>query len=102
MKKVFTCLFISFFISQHSFAQNSTPNAGFEDWTTITFPTQYEVPDNWDQLNAETNFIGILTCIKSSDAHSGSFAAKLVTKEVNILSITDTANGIITTGLLIT
>jgi hypothetical protein len=82
--------------------QDPTPNAGFEDWTTITFPTQYEVPNDWDQLNDQTNFIGILTCVKTTDAHTGSFAAKLVTKVVTILTLVDTANGIISTGELIT
>jgi hypothetical protein len=83
-------------------AQDATPNAGFENWTVVTFPTQYEVPDDWDQLNDQTNFIGILTCVKTTDAHTGSFAAKLVTKVVTILTLVDTANGIITTGELIT
>lgn len=102
MKFFFFSLLFSIFYSTLLFAQNPTPNSGFEDWTTITFPTQYEVPNSWDQLNDETNFIGILTCIKTSDAHSGSFAVKLVTKVVTILSITDTANGIISTGHLVT
>ncbi|HYV91316.1 MAG TPA: T9SS type A sorting domain-containing protein [Chitinophagales bacterium] len=81
-----------------SFAQDPTPNAGFENWNFDTCVNTFEVPDNWDQLNCETNILSILTCLKTTDAHSGNFAAKLVTKIV----FTDTANGIISTGHLIT
>jgi len=102
MKKISFGFILLLFVTYFSFSQDPTPNAGFENWTLKTFPTQYEVPDNWDQLNDETNFIGILTCVKTTDAHSGSFAAKLITKTVTILSMTDTANGIISTGKIIT
>jgi len=95
-------LAVSLFCSQFSMAQDITPNSGFEMWTLVTVPTQYLIPDSWDNLNPQTNFIGILTCIQTTDAHSGTLAAKLVTKIVTIGPVTDTANGIITTGHLIT
>lgn len=95
--------FFLIFAAQYSFCQSPTPNAGFEDWTTITFPTQYQVPNNWDELNEETNFIGILTCIRdTANPHSGNSDVKLITKVVTIFNVTDTANGIISTGRLIT
>jgi len=104
MKKLaFACIFlISIFTFHFSSAQDITPNSGLEMWTLVTSPTQYLNPDSWDQLNDETNFIGILTCVQSTDAHSGNFAAKLITKYVDLGIIKDTANGIITTGKLIT
>src|ERR1043165_1249209 len=98
MRKVILASSLSFFLSHFSFAQNPTPNAGFENWNFDTCVNIFEVPDNWDQLNCETNILSVLTCLKTTDAHSGNFAVKLVTKEV----FTDTANGIITTGHLIT
>ncbi len=101
MKRI-TLLITSLFFACSSPAQDITPNSGFEMWTLKTVPTQYLVPDSWDQLNDETNFIGILTCVQSTDAHSGTFAAKLITKAVQIGPIKDTANGIITTGHLVT
>lgn len=103
MKKFSLLLLLAFSMTATLIhAQDLTPNSGFEMWTLKTVPTQYFVPDSWDQLNDETNFVGILTCIQSSDAHSGIFAAKLITKAVQIGPISDTANGIITTGHLIT
>jgi hypothetical protein len=103
MKKISSLILsFSFFLAAGAGAQDITPNSGFEMWTLKTVPTQYFVPDSWDQLNDETNFIGILTCIQSTDAHSGIFAAKLITKYVDLGVIKDTANGIITTGHLIT
>src|SRR6187549_1346402 len=101
MKKILLALVFSFLIFHISFAQDPTPNAGFENWTLVNGATQYYVPDGWDNLNAATSFIGILTCVQTTDAHSGSFAVKLITKEVSTQFGTDTANGIITTGHLI-
>lgn len=93
---------ISLLTAHFASAQDITPNSNFEMWTLKTSPTQYLNPDGWDQLNDETNFLGILTCVQSTDAYNGAFAAKLITKTVTILGVTDTANGIITTGKLIT
>src|SRR5436190_9998828 len=98
MKKILLPLVLSCFLFHTSFSQDPTPNAGFENWNFDTCLNVFEVPDNWDQLNCETNILSILTCLKTTDAHSGNFAAKLTTKIV----FTDTANGIITTGHLIT
>lgn len=81
-------------------AQDPTPNAGFEDWTAVNFFGNFFTPNSWDNLDSATAIIGILTCQRSTEAHSGTYAVKLVTYEVNIFG-TDTANGIITTGNLI-
>lgn len=59
----------------------SIPNGGFETWIDYTF---YEDPQNWSGMNA----MGILgaspTAIKSTDAHSGNYALKLVTSVSDI------------------
>lgn len=93
-------LFVLFSAPVTSSAQNPTPNAGFEDWTlTNLFNTSFYVPNNWDNLDSASAFIGFLTCLQTSDKHSGNFAVKLVTTAV--ASINDTVNGIVTTGTLI-
>jgi hypothetical protein len=78
-------------------AQNATPNPGFENWTTVGNRVD---PDNWNTLNPSTAIIGVLTCTRATgaDAHSGSYAIKLTTKSVFGV----TANGIASTGTLIT
>ena len=101
MKRIFLGFSFSFFFFHFSFSQNPTPNAGFESWNYDTCVNVFEVPDNWDQLNCATSLLGVLTCLKATDAHSGTFAAKLITKIVDTPFGTDTANGIISTGHLI-
>ncbi len=76
-------------------AQNPTPNHGFENWTQVG--NRYD-PDNWSNLNSQTAILGVLTCTRSTDMHSGSYAIKLTTRSVFGI----TANGIATTGTLIT
>lgn len=78
-------------------AQNATPNPGFENWTPVG--NRFD-PTDWNTLNPSTAIIGVLTCTRASgaDAHSGSFAIKLTTKSVFGI----TANGIASTGTLIT
>jgi hypothetical protein len=79
-------------------AQDITPNPGFEDWSTITtcFPNSFISPDDWDNLNCESNIIA-LTCTRDNNAHSGLYDVRLETK----LLFGVAANGIITTGKII-
>ncbi|MBK9730959.1 MAG: hypothetical protein IPO83_06700 [Chitinophagaceae bacterium] len=93
---------VTVFAPVSSNAQNATPNAGFEDWTAVNFFGNFFIPNSWDNLDSSTAIINILTCQRTEDAHSGSYAVKLVSYYVNIGTIVDTANGIITTGNLIT
>jgi hypothetical protein len=80
-------------------AQNPTPNAGFEEWTEVDFFGNFFIPNSWDNLDSATALLGILTCQRTTDAHSGSYAVKLVTYA--IVTFNDTVNGIVTTGNLI-
>src|SRR5690349_16600835 len=87
--------FLSLFFSSFVYAQDPTPNAGFEDWTNVTtcFPNSFVSPNEWDNLNCETNILA-LTCTQDNNPHSGSYDVKLETK----LIFNTAANGIITTG----
>jgi len=94
MKKLYIVLLLALTIST-GYSQNATPNPGFENWTQVG--NRFD-PDNWNTLNPQTAIIGTLTCTRSTDVHSGMYAIKLTTKSVFGI----TANGIATTGTLIT
>ncbi len=71
-----------------TFAQ--IPNAGFENWTSMT---GYDLPDLWGNLNPSTASTGVFTAIKgTSGPASGAFYIKLTTKD---------AGGSIKPGLIV-
>lgn len=92
-------LFIFSICASALFAQQ-IPNAGFETWTSVGFPS-YQNPTGWGNLNGSTFLggIGALTCEKGSggDVHSGSSSMKLTSK--SILGLGD-APGITVTGTI--
>lgn len=55
------------------------PNADFEVWEEFS---NYEDPEDWKSINSETSAFGSTLVEKSSDAHSGNYAARLETKNV--------------------
>ncbi len=61
-------------------AQIPIPNGGFENWTTPP-GTQYQEPSGgwWTSLNALRSLTAPITVEKSTDAHSGTYSAKLTT-----------------------
>ena len=74
MKKHFLLLAL---LGATSFANaQSIPNGGFETWVDYTF---YEDPQNWSGMNIMTMAGASETALKSTDAHSGNYALKLVT-----------------------
>ena len=97
MKLKLPLLLISFITSlcQISFAQNATPNASFENWTAGSAIAPYDNPDDWDNPNDKTKWASQYTCFKSTDAHTGSFAIQLITK-----NITQIVPGTATTGII--
>lgn len=106
MRNQLPALFIIALISSLSFttpyiaaAQDPTPNAGFEEWTEVDFFVDFFTPNSWDNLDSVTAIFSTLTCQRTTDAHSGSYAVKLVTYA--LAAVNDTVNGIITTGNLI-
>ncbi len=96
MKKIFTLISILSISSAGMFAQ--TPNAGFETWTHNSFPS-YDTPDSWNCANSQTALTGVFSCVKSSSAHSGSFAIQLITKQIGS-PINQLVPGFATTGTL--
>lgn len=89
--------FLLLFFSAFVYAQDPTPNPGFENWSTITtcFPNSFISPNNWDNLNCETNILA-LTCTQDNSPHSGLYDVRLETKFI----FNTAANGIITTGTI--
>lgn len=74
MKKnyfILLILFIGFFINQ-TIAQTTIPNAGFENWSDAYNAT------SWNSVN----FLTIHSIQRSTDSHSGTYAAKMSTQTV--------------------
>ena len=55
------------------------PNGGFEDWTYFTS----EEPDNWQSTNIFTMPGSGISVSKTSDSHSGFFAAQIESRQTN-------------------
>lgn len=75
MKKIIYVL-SSFLFAATLAAQTSTPNGGFETWTT----TNFEFPTGYEHSNRETFYrCGLFNAVKTTDAYNGSFALQLTT-----------------------
>lgn len=78
------------------FAQNNNliPNSSFENWTTqqVLF-TQVEVPVGWSNISVDIDTMGfqfsypLSKVAKTTDAHSGSYAARLDTKMLDTMVV---------------
>lgn len=69
-----------------SLQAQQAPNSGMETWTTGSFSN----PQFWDTPNQETTaipFVGSAVVTKSSGAHSGSWCAKLESKNFILFSV---------------
>lgn len=74
------------------------PNNGMETWINHG---QYDDPQYWDTPNQETCIVLFLftkVVTKSTDSHSGSYSARLESKELPLIGIT--VPGVITLGSL--
>lgn len=76
-------LFIAFVGALSTLNAQTFPNGGFENWTN---QVTYEDPQYWTGMNMMTMFGAEETAIKSTQAHSGTYALKLIT------SISDIGN----------
>lgn len=100
MKKIVTLISI-LLVTVTLVRAQSTPNAGFESWTShSSIMGSYDTPDSgWSCSNSQTSIIGIYSCYKSTSAHSGTYAIELITKSIgspfNVL-----VPGIATTGTI--
>lgn len=59
-------------------ATQAFPNQSFESWTDVSV----EEPDNWNTLNLFSIFGSQASVTKSTDAHGGTFAARVETVEL--------------------
>ena len=75
-------------------------NSGFEQWENVG--TGEEEPLSWSSTktsdNSSLNGLAPQVISRSTDAHSGTYAAKLVNKNVPFVNIV--ANGILTNGIV--
>jgi hypothetical protein len=80
MKKLLILLFS--FILGSAMAQTQIPEGGFNNWTPSTLSTYYEPTGGWwTTLNTLTSLGAPATVSRSTDVHSGTYAAKLETKQ---------------------
>lgn len=91
MKKKLLLFAVAASLSTSVFSQ-SIPNAGFETWTDYG---TYEDPDNWVTLNMFSGFGLPVTTSKSTDAYTGTYAAKL---ETTVGTSGDTLTGYLMSG----
>ena len=75
-------------------------NSGFEQWENVG--TGEEEPLSWSSTktsdNSSLNGLAPQVISRTTDAHTGTYAAKLVNKNVPFVNIV--ANGIITNGIV--
>jgi hypothetical protein len=102
-------LIIAFVGALSTLNAQSFPNGGFENWTN---QGTYEDPQYWTGMNMMSMFGAEETAIKSTQAHSGTYALKLITSVsdigndgemdtlpgILILGTSDILNGTGTTG----
>ncbi len=90
MKTIFTlALFISFSVS---LLAQTIPNSDFENWSTVNI---YEDPQGLSTTNLQSFFtVNAPNVTKSTDSHSGTYAAKLET----IITANDTIFAMISNG----
>ncbi|MBS1647907.1 MAG: T9SS type A sorting domain-containing protein [Bacteroidetes bacterium] len=93
MKKTILSTICGVFITVTASAQ--IPNGGFESWTLVG--GAYQNPNNWDNLNAFTNAMGVYTCTMGTPGNPGHAYLKLTSKTVSGMGVVP---GIATTGTI--
>lgn len=79
---------ILFFVATLSQGQSQIPEGEFENWTLSPQSTFQEPTGGWwTSLNSLKNLGGPVTVEKTSDAHSGNFAARLESKQWGTLKL---------------
>ncbi len=94
MKNTFTFIVIALIFSLGQISAQSVPNGGFENWTNTSF---FEEPEPFATSNSLSYLTGKNTnVVKTTDAHSGTYAARLET----VLNMGDTIPGLMLIGRL--
>jgi Putative carbohydrate metabolism domain len=99
MKRFFVvAALFSFLLVIRTQGQTPVPNGDFENWTSFG---SYENPTNWDTPNQAISIalpFGTQVVTKSTDHESGSFSARLESKQLTLPSIV--VPGVVTLGTL--
>ena len=99
MRRLITlCVFLFFLFILRSNGQTPVPNGGFETWTTSG---GVENPQYWDTPNVAIEFalpFNTRVVTKSTDHNSGSFSARLESKQLTFPSVV--VPGVVTLGTL--
>lgn len=82
---------IIFLMLSNRLAAQEIPNAGFENWVNAG---SFQNPEFWDTANMSVLFNAVITTSKTTDSHSGSYAARMETKNF----LTFTIPGLVTLG----
>jgi hypothetical protein len=88
----------SFLLATEMPAQTTVPNGGFENWVS---GGSYENPQFWDTPNQAISLLlpfGTKVVTKSTDHESGSFSARLESKQLTFPSLV--VPGVVTLGIL--
>ena len=82
-------------------AQNPLPNPGFEDWSTFSgsLGSTYGEPNDWNSANQCSSLLGTYSVAQTADAHSGTSAAELKTRNAFIGAVK--INGLLTTSTVL-
>jgi hypothetical protein len=82
-------------------AQNPLPNPGFEDWSTFSgsLGSTYGEPNDWNSANQCSSLLGTYSVAQTADAHNGTSAAELKTRNAFIGSVK--INGLLTTSTVL-
>lgn len=96
MKKTLLLSAATIFMLGNANAQNAIPNPGFESWTNMG---SYENPSGGWGTIADISGGFVVNCYKapSPDIHSGTYAVKLITKNIPLQGM---APGIVVTGTI--
>lgn len=97
MKKQF--LFIAFACASSLLKAQSVPNGGFENWTNQVL---YEDPQYWTGMNILMAIGAPQSAIKSTDAHSGTYALRLksILQDIDGDGQADTIPGMLMLGTI--
>lgn len=95
MKKFIHLFFATFLIVSIVQGQSDLVNANLDTWVQVG---TFENPENWGTPNELTSLASVVVVTKDEDAYSGPYCAKLETQEINFMSQTINAPGLITLG----
>lgn len=97
MKKL--CILTSLIITVSAFTQTQIPEGGFDNWTPSASNSYYEPSGGWWTTLNSLELLGApVTVTRSTDVHSGDYAAQLETKEWGTLLL----SGLLAAGNFVT